>query len=370
MDQDKRSPPGLPPRLGPAALAIRFGVIGLATLCLVGAFAYTGGWLTPERLSPKRVVDGFEATAGKQIGFRRNHAKGVCATGWFDATGDGVQFSRADMLKPGQYPVMGRFAFAGGLPYVPDGPALVRSLALQIKPTGGEEWRMAMIDIPVFPVANADTFYEQMMTRVPDPATGKPDPEKMKAFVARHPEFLKAVGIVGKRKQTSGFANTTYNSLNTFLFQARGGASVPVRWSVVPEQPFAPVGPQQQDKNYLFDALMSDAAKPLKWKVLVTIGNPDDPVRPDLPWPDSRKQVDIGTVTLDKLMGEDSPGASCTDITFDPTVLPVGITVSADGIPSARSAAYARSFQLREHERGAKPPSAVTESDSKAGGKS
>ncbi|QET02148.1 catalase family peroxidase [Cupriavidus pauculus] len=370
MDQDKRNPPGLPPRLGPAALAIRLGAIGLATLCLAGAFAYTGGWLTPERLSPHRVVDGFEATSGRHIGFRRNHAKGVCATGWFDASGDGAPFSRADLLKPGHYPVTGRFAFAGGMPYVSDGPALVRSLALQIKPPGGEEWRMAMIDIPVFPVADADTFYAQMMTRVPDPRTGKPDPEKMKAFAAAHPEVLTAMGIVGKRRQSSGFANTTYNGLNTFLFVNRDGASAPVRWSFVPEQAFAPVGPQQADKNYLLDALIADAARPLKWKVIVTIGNPDDPVRPDLPWPEGRKQVDIGTVTLDTLASEDSAGGSCTDITFDPTVLPAGIRVSADGIPSARSAAYARSFQLREHERGAKPPSAITESDVKAGGKS
>jgi len=370
MDQDKRNPSGLPPRLGPAALAIRFGVIGLATLCLAGAFAYTGGWLTPERLSPHRVIDGFEATSGKHIGFRRNHAKGVCATGWFDATGAAGPYSKARLLTPGHYPVVGRFAFAGGMPYIPDAPGLIRSLALQIKPSGGEEWRLAMIDIPVFPFANVDTFYEQMMTSVPDPATGKPDPEKMKVFTAAHPEFLAAVGIVGKRVASSGFANTTYNGLNTFLFVNHEGVSVPVRWSVVPEQAFAPLGPKLEDKNYLFDALIADAAKPLKWKVLVTIGQADDPVRPDLPWPETRKQIDIGTVTLDKLVGEDSAGAACTDITFDPTVLPAGISTSADGIPAARSAAYARSFLLREHERSAKPPSAVTESEVNAGGKS
>lgn len=370
MDQDKRNPSGLPPRLGPAALAIRFGVIGLATLCLAGAFAYTGGWLTPERLSPHRVVDGFEAANGKHIGFRRNHAKGVCAVGWFESTGAGTQYSRAKLMAPGKYLVVGRFAFAGGMPYVPDAPGLIRSLALQINPTGAEEWRMAMIDIPVFPFADVDAFYAQMLTGVPDPKTGKPDPEKMKAFVAAHPDFLKAVGIVGKRQASSGFANTTYNALNTFLFVSREGASVPVRWSLAPEQAFAPLGPQQPDKNYLFDALIKDAAQPLKWKVIVTIGQPDDPVRPDLPWPDDRKHVDIGTVTLDKLASEDTPGAGCTDITFDPTVLPAGISTSADAIPSARSAAYARSFLLREEERGAKPPSAVTESEVKAGGKS
>jgi catalase len=43
---------------------------------------------------------------------------------------------------------------------------------------------------------------------------------------------------------------------------------------------------------------------------------------------------------------------------------------SADAIPSARSAAYAKSFTLRQGERAAKPPSAVTEAEVQAGGRS
>ena len=37
-------------------------------------------------------------------------------------------------------------------------------------------------------------------------------------------------------------------------------------------------------------------------------------------------------------------------INFDPTILPGGITVSDDPFPAARSAAYARSFDLRTAE--------------------
>jgi catalase len=40
----------------------------------------------------------------------------------------------------------------------------------------------------------------------------------------------------------------------------------------------------------------------------------------------------------------------CRDINFDPTVLPAGIRTSDDPFPAARSAAYARSYDLRTAE--------------------
>ncbi len=40
----------------------------------------------------------------------------------------------------------------------------------------------------------------------------------------------------------------------------------------------------------------------------------------------------------------------CRDINFDPTILPRGVSVSDDPFPAARSAAYARSYDLRTSE--------------------
>jgi catalase len=144
---------------------------------------------------------------------------------------------------------------------------------------------------------------------------------------------------------------------------------VPVRWSAVAVAPFAAASKAQaEDKNYLFDGVTADVAQhPLQWKMVATIGKPNDPVGPDKVWPAERQQIDLGTVTLDKVVSEDD--GPCTDLNFDPTVLPAGITTSADAIPSARSAAYARSFTLREKERGEKPRSAVTQREVNAGGK-
>lgn len=356
--------PTTPRPLAPGALILRLGVIGVVMAGAAAAFAYTGGWLSPERLGAQKIVAAFETTNGPHPGFRRNHAKGVCATGFFTSEGKAVPLSKAAIFAPGKVPVVGRIAYAGGMPYIPDAPDTVRSLALRFLPPGAEEWRTAMINIPVFPVATPQAFYDQMIAVLPDPGTGKPDPSKMQAFVAAHPDFLTAVGLIKQRPISSGFADTTFNSINTFLFTNAAGASTPVRWSFVPLQPFvaAGKGTEPADKNAMFDALAAAVAShPLQWRLVVTEGQSTDPVAPTLPWPAERPQVEAGIVTIDRLSSED--GGPCKDVNYDPLVLPSGIEPSDDPILSARSAAYARSFRLRENEHAAKPPSAVTPQD-------
>src|ERR1700759_3791873 len=73
------------------------------------AFAYTGGWLSPDRLTPAKLVDALAPSGGPALGHRRNHAKGICFTGAFEANGAGTALSKAPVFVRGQYPVLGRF---------------------------------------------------------------------------------------------------------------------------------------------------------------------------------------------------------------------------------------------------------------------
>jgi catalase len=319
------------------------------------------------------MMAAFRDANGTHVGFRRNHAKGVCVTGWFESSGQAAAISKAAVFRPGRVPVVGRFALAGGMPFQPDAPNTVRSMALRFLPPGGEEWRTGMNNIPVFPVNSARGFYEQLLAYSPDPATGKLDPAKIKAFLAAHPEAVLALALIKKRQITSGFANSTFNGLNAFRFVDAAGASTPVRWSVAPVQPIAADAAEQpdaEDENYLFDELIAQIAQhPLQWRLIVTIGQAGDPTDDAThPWPEGRQQIDAGTLTIDKASSEDN--GRCTAINYDPLVLPTGIEASDDPLLSARSAAYARSFTLRAEERQEKPPSAVKPEQVQAGGKS
>jgi len=355
----------LPPPLRGASLIFRLAVVGVVIVGIAALFLYTGGWFTPHVLSPAGFINTFEQVNGKYPGFRRNHAKGVCITGYFESNGNGVAISKAALFATGRVPIVGRFAFAGGQPYVADSPGMVRSLAILFKLPDGEEWRTAMINIPVFLANSVDGFYGLLLASAPDPATGKPDPAKISAFLAKHPETAKALQLVHGQPFSSGFANSTYAGLNTFRFINAQGADVPVRWVVEPVEPFRPVNASSvsSDTNQMFDALITEIHNhPLQWHLIITVGQPGDPTAdPTLPWPADRQRVDVGTLTIDNVESEDT--SPTRDINFDPLILPNGIAASDDPLLSARSAAYSVSFTRREGE--PKQPSAVSPAETK-----
>ncbi len=126
MATHQRAPADARPRLGTAGTVGRLSVIAVALAAVIGAFAYLGGWFTPNELTPARFIDAFEEVNGVHPGFRRNHAKGVGVSGFFESNGNGVRLSKAAVFQPGRVPVIGRFSLGGGQPYAADTPMRCR----------------------------------------------------------------------------------------------------------------------------------------------------------------------------------------------------------------------------------------------------
>ena len=139
--------------------------------------------LTPSALTLSRFAERFEQVYGRHDGFRRNHAKGLSATGTFASNGAGVAVSKASVFTTGTVPVIGRFSLSGGLPDQVDKPDTVRGLALEFLLPNGEQWRTAMVNIPVFPDSTPEGFYERLLASKALPDSGRPDPQKMAAFL-------------------------------------------------------------------------------------------------------------------------------------------------------------------------------------------
>jgi catalase len=315
-------------------------------------------------LTPARFTDRFEEVNGVHPGFRRNHAKGVGVSGFFESNGNGVRLSKAAVFQPGRVPVLGRFSLGGGQPYAPDTASAVRGLGLQFSLPDGELWRTAMIHLPVFPFRTPEAFYEQLFAFRPDPSTGKPDPAKVQVFLAHHPESAEALKVIKSQPAPSGFGDATFHSLNAFRFINAANESTPVRWILTPAQPWKTT--PSQDKNFLFDALIAQIRRqPLHWRLMLIIGQPGDPTNDaTIPWPAERQQIDVGTLTLDRVESDETSAA--TDLNFDPLVLPAGITPSDDPLLSARSAVYSQSYRRRAGE--TEQPPAITPADVRKGG--
>jgi catalase len=352
--------PDARPRLSTAGTVARLTLIGVALAAVAGSFAYLGGWLTPNALTPARFTTGFEEVNGVHPGFRRNHAKGVCVSGFFESNGNGVRLSKAAVFRPGRVPVLGRFSLGGGNPVAPDTVSAPRGLAIQFSLPDGELWRTAMLHLPVFPFRTPEAFYEQLFAFRPDPSTGQPDPAKVQAFLAHHPETVEALQFIKRQPAPSGFGDAKFHSLNAFRFTNAAGESTPVRWILRPAQPLKPANaaPASQDKSFLFDALIAQIhRRPLQWYLIIIVGQPGDPTNDATkPWPPGREEVNVGTLTLNRVDSDDTSPAR--DINFDPLVLPDGIAPSDDPLLSARSAVYSQSYTRRAGEQS--QPSAIT----------
>jgi catalase len=330
-----------PPVLG--SLALIAVVIGLSA----AIFAYTAGWFSPQRLTPDKLVAAFAPPTGAPLGHRRNHAKGICFTGVFEANGAGSELSRASVFERGQYPVLGRFNLATADPNAPDATVRVRGLGIQISTPDGQEWRSAMIDPPVFTVSTPQAFYELLR------ASHSKDPNALKAFAAAHPEFAKFSDWAKNAPWTGSYAEERFNSLNSFVFVDGSGADHVVRWSLLPAAHPVAVSPDEFAKrgsDFLEQEIAQRVAnEPQRWTMVVTVANPGDPTAdPTEAWPVNRRSIEVGTLVAQHVQAErDGP---CRDINFDPTVLPSGMRTSDDPFPAARSAAYAKSYDLRTAE--------------------
>jgi len=327
-----------------------FGSLVLIALVIgagAAAFAYTAGWFSPQRLTPEKMVAALAPPTGVALGHRRNHAKGICFTGVFEANGAGSALSKAQVFTRGQYPVLGRFNLGTADPNAPDATVRVRGMGLQIATPDEQLWRSAMIDPPFFAVSTPQAFYELLL------ASASKDPDAMKTFAGAHPEIA-AFGAWAKSAPWAGsYAEERFNSLNSFVFADSSGAEKTVRWSLLPAAQPVPISQDDLAKrgpDFLEQEITERVrGGPQRWTMVVTVANPGDPTAdPSKAWPEDRRTVEVGTLTVQQI--EPDRDGPCRDINFDPTVLPSGMRTSDDPFPAARSAAYARSYDLRTAE--------------------
>ncbi len=331
------------PRNAIGSLALIAAVVAFSA----AAFAYTAGWFSPGRLTPQKLVDGFDLRSPPPLGHRRNHAKGICFTGVFESNGAGSELSKAQVFAKGSYPVIGRFNLGTPNPNADDAKERVRGLGVMISTPDGQEWRMAMIDPPFFPVSTPDAFHALQL------ASASKEPDAMPKFAAANPEIAAFGGWAKSAPWTGSYAEERYNSLDSFIFTDSSGNDHAVRWSFAPAVAPVSAPPEELAKrgpNFLETEIVERIkGGPLRFPLMVTVANPGDPTAdPSRAWPEGRRSVEVGALVVQKIEAEaDGP---CRDINFDPTVLPNGMRVSDDPFPAARSSAYRVSYDRRTAE--------------------
>lgn len=318
--------------------------------------------------TPAQVVDQFQKNDGVFPGYRRNHAKGVCISGYFVGSGKAAAYSVAQVFERGRRtPVMGRLSIPGTNPYVWDDSTPIRGMALVFTQADGQQWRTAMNAVPAFPVATPAADYAFMKLQQPDPATGEPDPRKLAAFFAAHPAANRFREWVAATPPSASYATRRYNSLDAFELADVHGRKRAVRWSMLPAAGTAPHETiPAGDPDFLARDLRRRLSRgPVEWMLSITFANPGDPVDDaSRAWAGEHRHVDAGTLVIAAMQPQAS--GPCRDTNFDPTVLPAGVEPSDDPLLEFRHAAYAISHR-REVGRESQPPNSAPASAATGG---
>ena len=299
----------------------------------------------------EEIVDALHAVNGVHPGFRAVHAKGTVCTGSFTATPEARDLSRAAHLQGDPVSTTVRFSNASGNPNTSDAnPIAGRGIGVKFHLPDGEATDLAMVPLVVFLVSTPEDFLALTKSRIPDPETGEPDPEKMMAFLGQHPETANALQLgLPKLAPTTSFATSGYNGLHAFALVNEAGEKTWGRYHLVPEAGEQYLSEDQMraaDRDYLQEEIRERlGGGTARFSFDFTLANDGDSLDdPTKVWEGDHETVTLGTLEVtDVLEDAESDGP----LVFDPINVTDGIEMSSDKILAIRSPAYSVSIDRR-----------------------
>ena len=311
---------------------------------LAGSIALPGQ-TTPDLIG--QIAEVMSQGPSGKAHLRYIHAKGIVCTGTFEASPGAAEISRAAHFAGGSVPVTVRFS--DGAPDItiadnsPD--ASPRGMAIRFGTGRGTD--IMTISHNGFVVGNGEEFLA-LEKAIAATDSSKPHPWPVEAFLGSHPRALKFVQEINR--VPASFATESFYSNNALIFinsrqERRAG-----RYQIIPmdgSQYLSEADAKAASPDFLseeFRRRLPDS--PVRFRLLLQLAGPGDETDDgSLVWPDDRKKVELGIITISSV-APDSAAAE-RDLAFDPTRLTDGIELSDDPLPLLRSRVYAYSVAGR-----------------------
>jgi catalase len=295
----------------------------------------------------EQLVDAFTKVYGVHPGVRVNHAKGIVAEGSFKASPEAAGLSRAVLFNGSSIPATVRFSDGGGIPTIPEGSsdANPHGMAIKFHLPDGSDTDMVIVSFKFFPVATAEDFRDLLLAIAASPPDAA-KPTKLEQFIASHPSVAAANASVST---PDSFADEEYHGLNAFVFVNKAGSRQAFRYQMSPERVvhLATADAAKQPSNFLMDELQERLKRgSVTFHLRAQLAAAGDPTKdPSKPWPNDRKVVELGILTIDKVVPNSAEAEK--KLLFLPSQLTDGIEESDDPMIDIRSGAYAVSFSRR-----------------------
>jgi catalase len=309
----------------------------------------------PQRVN--EVLDAMEDRGRGVPSFRRAHARGLGFRGRFVATPEAARLTMAEHLQGDPVETVVRFSNGAVSPYTPDrksakvGNALGMAVRFEL-PSGGVTTSGAL-SLNVFAAGTPDEFADLIDANAAALPGGLPNPLRVAAFVAKHPNGFKGVVDAATLKPTLSFATTRFNGMHAFYAVDADGARRAFRFRWMPVAGVATMAPEHDaliPPQYLMSELQLRVERgPVEWDLVFQLAEPGDPTDDVTKvWPEDRPLVTMGRLTVDGLHEDQE---LVEGYVFDPLNLPPGIEPSDDPLLHFRSSAYSESHRRRTSER-------------------
>ena len=301
--------------------------------------------MTPSAASPLDLVNGLHTAFGEHHA-RAVHTKGVMVEGSFTPAPGAANLTKEPIFKGGPLPVVARFSLFAGVPVLADNDdgASPVGFAVKIKEKAGTDFDVVTNQHPDFISATSDEFVTFLRAAG---AAGKGDKAPLEAFLAAHPH---AQQFLASRTYPVSYAQAPYFGINSVKFtNAKGGVTF-LRYRFVPRAEPKYLTPEERKArgpNYLQEEIASRLARePVVFDWFAQIAGPGDKIEdPSVAWPESRRTVKLGTVTLNKFVADSE--ARQRTLLFLPGQPHLGVE-PADPMLVLRNTAYPISLGQRQ----------------------
>jgi len=301
----------------------------------------------PQKSTPAQLVDALNGLFGKQTTGRAVHAKGIVVEGSFTPAAGAVALSKAPHFAT-TVRVTARFSDFAGIPSVSDADPLAspRGLALKFHLPDGSDTDLVTHSFNGFPAPTADEFRQFLMALAASgPGVAKPTPAD--TYLAAHP--IARTFLQTQPPPPVSYATVSYFGVNAFKFTNAQGKVTYGRYRIEPLTGQKFLTREQiatADSNYLATELPRRLANsPIRFKMAIQIAEAVDPLDdPSVAWPETRKQVEIGTLEITRVVPDSESQQRA--LLFMPLALPPGIEPE-DPMLKARNEAYPVSYARR-----------------------
>ncbi len=294
------------------------------------------------------IVDRIHGVLGHYPGYRTLHADGRLYKGTFIAYDNARQYSRAVHLQGSEVPATVRFSKGGGNPHAFFSSTV--GMATRFYLEDGRVTNLVMLSQKLFFANSVEQFVELVNSAQPLEPGGPVNKPGLDAFLATNPNVMNVFKMRALALGPISFGNTEFHAIHAFRYVDSNSRTTNVRCHWIPIDGVKGQPPEaltHESVDVLFREFETRLAeKPVEFELELEISEPGDPLDDATAlWPDDRKRVRIGRLTLVAPTTEAEIGDALMN--HDPTMLTDGIEANDDPILQIRRGVYEASAAQR-----------------------